>query len=320
MVAARERGRLALAGREQRVGSRGRKAREHREPEGAAHHERGVDDARCEACLARIDVPHGGEQHRVEGHPGAEPEQDHARQDIHREDSVHGRTCEEREPERRQRQARREREPDPEAHDELRRETEREHGHDQVRWHEREPDLERGIAEHELQVEGGEEEPGEHRGRPEDADDVRGGEVPQPEEPERYERGRNPGLDREEEHEQRARCGEQAERPSGRPPHAVAVHDRVDREHQRRGDRDRARDVEPPLLRLTSAGRKQEQREHEDGDPDRDVHEEDPVPAQGVREDAAEQDPDRPAACGDEAEDAHRLRALGRLREERHDE
>ena len=48
------------------------------------------------------------------------------------------------------------------------------------------------------------------------------------------------------------------------------------------------------------------------------VDEEDPVPVERVREDAAEKDADRPAARGDEAEDAHRLRALGRLGEEGH--
>ena len=42
------------------------------------------------------------------------------------------------------------------------------------------------------------------------------------------------------------------------------------------------------------------------------------MPVERVGDDAAEKDADRSAARGDEAEDAHRLRALGRLREERH--
>ena len=42
------------------------------------------------------------------------------------------------------------------------------------------------------------------------------------------------------------------------------------------------------------------------------------MPVEQVGEDAAEQDADRAAARRDEAEDAHRLRALGRLREEIH--
>jgi hypothetical protein len=50
------------------------------------------------------------------------------------------------------------------------------------------------------------------------------------------------------------------------------------------------------------------------------VDEENPVPVESVREDAAEEDAERAAARGDEAEDAHRLRSLGRLGEERHHE
>ena len=44
------------------------------------------------------------------------------------------------------------------------------------------PTLSGRVAEHELQVERREEEPGEHRRRPEHADDVRGRDVAQPEE------------------------------------------------------------------------------------------------------------------------------------------
>ncbi len=42
------------------------------------------------------------------------------------------------------------------------------------------------------------------------------------------------------------------------------------------------------------------------------------MPVERVGEHAAEQDADRAAARGDEAEDAHRLRPLGRLGEQRH--
>jgi hypothetical protein len=44
------------------------------------------------------------------------------------------------------------------------------------------------------------------------------------------------------------------------------------------------------------------------------------VPVQRVGEDAAEQHADRSAAGGDEPDHAHRLRPLGGLREERHDQ
>ena len=53
---------------------------------------------------------------------------------------------------------------------------------------------------------------------------------------------------------------------------------------------------------------------------DRQVDEEDPVPGQRVGEHAAEQHADRAAAGHDEAEDAHRLRALARFGEQVHDQ
>ena len=99
----------------------------------------------------------------------------------------------------------RERRPDAEAHHELRREAEREGAHDQVGRQEGEADLERAVAEHQLQVERGEEEPGEHRRGPEDADDVRGRDVAQPEEAERHQRRGDARLDHEEDAEQHRR-------------------------------------------------------------------------------------------------------------------
>ena len=85
-------------------------------------------------------------------------------------------------------EADRERQPDAEAHDELRRQADRQGAHDQVPGQEREADLERAVPEHQLEIERGEEEPGEHRPGPEDADDVRHGDVAEPEESERDER------------------------------------------------------------------------------------------------------------------------------------
>ncbi len=102
------------------------------------------------------------------------------------------------------------------------------------------------------------------------------------------------------------------------PADLVAVHDRVDREHQRTRHGDSAGDVELVRGGRDARGRDEDEREHDDEDSDRHVDEEDPVPVEGVREHPSEQHADRPAARGDEAEHAHRLRALGRLREERH--
>ena len=140
-----------------------------------------------------------------------------------------------------------ERRPDAEAHHELRREPERERAHDQVRGQEREADLQRAVAEHELQVERRQEEPREHRRRPEHADDVRGRDVAEPEQAERHQRRRDARLDaRRRTRSSDGRAAEQAERLGRRPAVLVAVDDRVDGEHQRGGDRHRARDVEPP--------------------------------------------------------------------------
>ena len=320
MVAPVQRGHGAVAAGAEAVGARRSDAREGGEAERAAHHEGGVDDARGEARLLRGDVAHRREQQWVEGDPGADPEQDHRRQDVDEVAPVDRRVREEHEPGRCERQPDAERRPDAEAHHELRGETDREGAHDQVRRQEAEPDLQRGVAEDELQVERRQEEPGEHRGCPEHADDVRGRDIAQLEKAEWHQRRRHARLDHEEHGEQRGRDSEQAERLGRAPALVVAVDDRVDREHQRRRHRDRARDVQPPLRRVARRRRQQLQRRDEHGDADRDVDQEDPVPVEHVCEDAAEQHPDRAAAGHHEAEDAHRFRPFARLGEQHHDQ
>ena len=66
--------------------------------------------------------------------------------------------------------------------------------------------------------------------------------------------------------------------------------------------------------------RHQPQRQREDQDADRQVDEEDPVPVERVREDAAEQHADTAAARHHEAEEPHRLGALGWFGEQHHDQ
>jgi hypothetical protein len=75
---------------------------------------------------------------------------------------------------------------DAEPNDELVGETERDSPPDQGRRQVGEADLERAVAEHQLEVEGGEEEGGEHAGGHEDADDVGGSDVTQAEEAKRH--------------------------------------------------------------------------------------------------------------------------------------
>ena len=87
VVAACERLERAFAGRGERFRPGRGQAGEDGEAECAAHHERGVHDARREAGVARLDVAHRGQEHRVERHSGTEPEQDHAREHVHDEAS-----------------------------------------------------------------------------------------------------------------------------------------------------------------------------------------------------------------------------------------
>jgi hypothetical protein len=67
------------------------------------------------------------------------------------------------------------------------------------------------------------------------------------------------------------------------------------------------------------AGEKHE-RKREDRRADREVHEEDPVPVEHVGDHPAEQDARGAAPREDEAEHPHRLRPLGRLDEQGHDQ
>jgi hypothetical protein len=77
----------------------------------------------------------------------------------------------------------------------------------------REPDLERAVTEHELEIESRQEEPGEHRPGPEDPDGVRDGDVAQPKEAQRDERRSHSRLDADEDCKQDDGHREQAERP-----------------------------------------------------------------------------------------------------------
>ena len=174
--------------------------------------------------------------------------------------------------------------------------------------------------EDQLQVEGGQEEPGEHRGRPQDADHVGDGHVAAPEQAQRDQRRRHGGLDPEEDREQHSRSSEQANGLGRRPAGRVAVDDGVDREHQGGGHGHRSRDVQSGAGTAPGRGRQHSQRQQEHRDADGRVDEEDPVPVEAVREHSAEQDADAAATCSDETDEAHRLGPVGRLGEQVHHE
>ncbi len=262
------------------------------------------------------DVAHRGEQHGVEGHAGAEPEQDHAREHVDDEGAVDRRAGEEQEPDRGEAEADAERLPNAVAHHELRRQAERQDGHDDVAGQEGEADLERAVAEDELEVERGEEEPREHRGGPEHADDVRDREVAMPEEPERHERRLHARLDEEEHAQERAGDGEQPERlrrdvqPTSFPftiAYTASISDAVTVTAPATSSRTPA--VATRCRPGARAARTRRPRSRS-GTFTRKIQ----CQSSSVREDSAEEHADRAAARGDEAEDAHRLRALGRAR------
>ena len=115
-----------------------------------------------------------------------------------------------------------------------------------------------------------------------------------------------------------ADCG-QAERARRAPAERLGLDDRVDEHHQARGHQHRADDVERACalgLGLVDQAPRQDRR----GGADRHVDEEDPLPAERLGEDAAEQQADCAAARGDRAPHAQRLGALRALGEGRGDD
>ncbi len=109
------------------------------------------------------------------------------------------------------------------------------------------------------------------------------------------------------------------ERLDRAPPLLLHLEDRVDEQHQAAGEQHGSGDVgalaEPdPLAALD-----QSQRGDAGRDADREVDEEDPVPADRLCERAAHEQADRAAGHGDERVHADRLRLLPRLGEHRHD-
>ena len=97
----------------------------------------------------------------------------------------------------------------------------------------------------------------------------------------------------------------------GRPGH------RVDEQHQPARDRRGARDVEVTVVQRGAALANEHGREHEQEHADRDVDEEDPRPAEGARQDTAEQDACGAAGARCRAPDAERQVALASFLERR---
>ena len=86
---------------------------------------------------------------------------------------------------------------------------------------------------------------------------------------------------------------------------ARRLDDRVDRAHERGGDEQRAQPVHSVIEAEPLVGADQRVAEREGGDADREVHEEDPVPAQRLGEQAAGEQADGASGDGYEDVDAH---------------
>ena len=111
-----------------------------------------------------------------------------------------------------------------------------------------------------------------------------------------------------------------ASRPIVSPWSPTVLHGaghRVDEQHQAAGDRGGAGHVEVPVRHVRAALVHEARRHHEHERTDRHVDEEDPRPAEGTRERAAEQHARSAAAAGDGAPDAEREVAVASFLEGR---
>ena len=98
------------------------------------------------------------------------------------------------------------------------------------------------------------------------------------------------------------------------PPELGGRRNGIDPDHQCQRDQYRARYIDTGPDAQADVFADQDPAEHEGEHPDGHVDEEDPVPAQRLSEDAADQEADRSAPDGHEDIGAHRLRPFGWLR------
>jgi hypothetical protein len=123
----------------------------------------------------------------------------------------------------------------------------------------------------------------------------------------------------EERRAERCRQGTEAEHLRRAPAVAGGLDDRVDRRGQGPGHERRADPVDAAGGRVRVVARDQRSAQENRRDPDGKVDEEDPVPAERLREHASRQQAQRPAGDGDEHVGAHRAGAVsgrGELRDD----
>ena len=122
-------------------------------------------------------------------------------------------------------------------------------------------------------------------------------------------------LEHHEEHEQDDGEAEDPQRVRREPAVRRRRHDAVDGNHHRHGDERGPHPVDALFDAQADVLHNEEAAEDQRGDADRHIHEEDPVPAQELGQDAAGEETDGAAADGDEHVGAHRLAALEGARE-----
>ena len=188
------------------------------------------------------------------------------------------------------------------------------------RGEERESGLEHREAQDGLHVEGQQQERAEDAAGLEQRDEVRRRQQPDPEDAERHQRRTLAGLPEHEPDEQRHGENEHADRLERRPALVRRLRDGVDEADEPAGDENRPERVVLVHDVLAAALAHVDRRQHEHGDADRDVDPEDPLPAEVLREDAAEEHARRRAAAGDPAPGAECLVALLALGERRRDD
>ena len=172
---------------------------------------------------------------------------------------------------------------------------------------ERDSGLDRRPAEYLLDVEGQHQEVREDHGTEEETDDVCAEQRPNPEDPERHQRRARAALDQDEHRQDRDRGEQQQDRPRRPPANVGRFRDRVHQQRQPAGDGDRAGHVEAVMAELGTAfgNERQRQREHERSD--RDVDEEDPLPAEVLGQDPADEHARGGAGAAESAPDPERL-------------
>jgi len=174
-------------------------------------------------------------------------------------------------------------------------------------------------AVHALQVQRAHEEKCQHAGDQKKLDEVRAPNVAGPKDVQRKQWVLRGGLARHKSCEQQQRKRSESDGAEGAPAVRAGSHDGVDPEHQRTGDKNCTDCVGASTEAQAAVGIEQPPRKQHRNHSDRNVDQEDPVPADGLREDATGKEADRGARRGDKTVNAKRAGPLSRLREHRHD-